>query len=242
MGGGTRAAAREEKELIRARDALAAERRRNAAAALAGEEQASGGQGLVARRSAADPFNGPGPRFADLVLQSVFGRRPRRRLSDADQVARSVARPAAPRQGHAPRLPFPARASAGHRAGESADGLGDAVVHDHGQLRCRFRRRTSGTARTCSTATATACSAPTSSTTAATSRWGIPGTISISPLARPPGGLGGLARGLSADPALQVVELAKQLRRGDGSRTRNGSRVSDAGEAAMRDRRAGTKP
>jgi len=32
-------------------------------------------------------------------------------------------------------------------------------------------------------------------------------------LPRPPGNLGGLARGLPPDPAVQVVELARQLRR-----------------------------
>jgi hypothetical protein len=71
---------------------------------------------------------------------------------------------------------------------------------------------TSGTATTCSSATATGSIAPTSSTAAATRRWGRPGATSTSP-PRSPGGLGGFARGLSPDAAVQVVELARQLRR-----------------------------
>ena len=68
-----------------------------------------------------------------------------------------------------------------------------------------------GTTR--SSATASGCSAPTSSTAAATRRWGAPGTISTSlPLGRQED-VGGLARGLPPDPAVQVVELARQLRR-----------------------------
>jgi predicted dithiol-disulfide oxidoreductase (DUF899 family) len=70
---------------------------------------------------------------------------------------------------------------------------------------------TSGTATTCSSATATGSIAPTSSTAAATRRWGRPGATSTSP-PRSPGGLGGFARGLSPDAAVQVVERARQLR------------------------------
>ena len=42
--------------------------------------------------------------------------------------------------------------------------------------------------------------------------------------ARPPGDLGGLAGGLPPDPAVQVVELARQLRTPRPRPTRNGSR------------------
>jgi predicted dithiol-disulfide oxidoreductase (DUF899 family) len=56
------------------------------------------------------------------------------------------------------------------------------------------------------------CSAPTSSTTVATSRWGhlgLPGHDR----ARAPGGVGGLARGLSPDPTVLVVAMARRVRR-----------------------------
>ena len=51
-----------------------------------------------------------------------------------------------------------------------------------------------------------------SSTTVATSGWGHL-ELPRHHAAGPAGGLGGLARGLSSDPDLQVVELARQLRR-----------------------------
>ncbi len=73
-----------------------------------------------------------------------------------------------------------ARAAGGYRAAEGADGLEDAVVHPHRQLRRRLRRGRMARHERVLSATATACSAPTSSTAAATSRWGAPGTTSTS--------------------------------------------------------------
>ena len=56
------------------------------------------------------------------------------------------------------------------------------------------------------------CSAPTSSTAAATRRWGPPGATSTSRRSAVRR-LGRTRRGLPPDPAVQVVELARQLRR-----------------------------
>ena len=97
----------------------------------------------------------------------------------------------------------------------------------------------SGTAPTRSSATATVSSAPTSSTAAATSD-GRHLELPRHHAARPPGGVGGFAGRLSADPDLQVVELARQLRPRRGARQEVGR-----GVGRRRGRlpgRAGAKP
>src|SRR5437867_2183136 len=99
-----------EKELTRARDAMAAARRRMPW--LAVEED----------------YEFDGPKGKASLLDLFDGRRPGR------------SRRPPQRAQHDARVRL-AGAAAGHRAREGADGLGDALVHDHRQLRSRFRRR-----------------------------------------------------------------------------------------------------
>ena len=73
-----------------------------------------------------------------------------------------------------------ARAAGGHRAAEGTNGLEDAVVHHHGQLRPRLRRGRVARHERVHPRRRQRCSAPTSSTTAATRRWGAPGPSSTS--------------------------------------------------------------
>ena len=131
------------------------------------------------------------------------------RLLDGGRPGRPRRPPERPR--HDPRLPL-ACTSGGHRAAEGANGLGDAVVHSHGQLRRRLRRgRVAWDKRVLPRR-----------------RSRVPHLLHQQPRRRadgeylelprhhaagPAGDLGGRARGLSPDPALQVVELARQLRR-----------------------------
>ena len=106
-----------------------------------------------------------------------------------------------------------ARAAAGHRAREGADGLGDAVVHDHGRLRRRLRRRR--VAR--------------HERVHPRRRPRVPHLLHRRPRrrgarehlelprhdrARAPGGVGGLAGGLPADAAVRVVDLARRAHDG----------------------------
>ena len=168
-----------EKAKTRARDALAAERRRMPWMAV--------GQGLCFRGAGrqgqpARPVRGPPA--ADRLPRLLRAGRVRLartclpRLLDGGRPGRPRRPSQRPR--HHPGLRL-ARAAGRHRAGEGTDGLDDAVVHPHRRLRCRLRRRRVAWHQRLLSATARACSAPISSTTAATSRWAAPGTTSTSP-------------------------------------------------------------
>ena len=165
-----------EKAQMRARDTLAAERRRMPWMAVKKAYEFEGPKGTV---SLLDLFEG---RRQLIVYRAffepgVFGW-PEHACRGCSLRGRSGRPPRPPeRPRHHPRIRL-ARAAGGHRPPEGADGLEDAVVHYHRQLRRRLRRRSSGMAITCSSATASVF-APTSSTAAATRRWGPPGAISI---------------------------------------------------------------
>ena len=189
-----------EKALTRARDALAAERRQMPWLAVEKEYEFDGpqGQGEPAR-----PVRGP----------PSADRLPRLLRTGRFRLARPClprmlpgSRPGRPRHPserprHHSRLRL-ARAAAGHRAREGADGLGDALVHHDRRLRHRLRRgRMAWHERL-------------------HPRWRqrVPHLLHQQPRrrsngehlelprpdrARAPGGLGGLARGLPPDPTVR---------------------------------------
>ena len=197
--------------MTRSRDALAAERRRMPWLAVDKKYEFDGTKGKV---SLLDLFEG---RRQLIVYRAffepgVFGwpeHACRGCSFGADQVAH-LAHSERPRHHLGLRL---TRAAGGHRAPVKARmDWDDALVHHHRQLRHRTSASMNGTATTCSSATASGCSAHTSSTTAATRPWEAPGATSTS-LRSAVRRSGRLARGLPSDPAVQVVELARHLRR-----------------------------
>src|SRR6266852_4902298 len=186
-----------EKALTRSRDAVAAERRRMPWMAVEKKYEFDGPEGKV---SLLDLFEG---RRQLIVYRAffepgVFGwpeHACRGCSLGADQVA------------HLAHLN--ARDTEGHRAPEGTNGLEDAVVHHHRQLRHRLRRGRVARPQ---------CIHP-------QRRQGVPHIPHQRPrrrgdgdhlelpryhAARPSGDLGGLARGLPPDPAVQVVELARR--------------------------------
>ena len=130
-----------EKELTRARDAMAAERRRMPWTAVNTAYEFEGPSGPA---SLLDLFEGR----QQLIVYRAFLEpgvhglaRPRvRRLLDGRQPGRPRRPPAPPEHHPGLRLPRPAGR---HPAGEGPHGLGDALVHDDGQLRRGLRRRPS---------------------------------------------------------------------------------------------------
>ena len=168
------------------------------------------------RRSYCKQFSGSMRWRLDALCSS------RRRLSDNDW---SVRRPRSDKRGSRLRFlrrsRFPERLEAVLNAIYAAFGNSweDASGADQ---RCRgtpsrtASTRTlawmSGTARMHSSATARGVFEPTSSTVAAMSKWGTLG-LSRHNCAGAAGGVGRLAGGLSADSAVQMVKLARQLRR-----------------------------
>ena len=200
-----------EKELTRARDALAAERRRMPRMAVEKDYRFEGPDGPA---SLLDLFDGPPPADRLPLLLRARRRRgwPEQRLRRL-LVRRRPGRPPRPpeRARHDARVRL-ARAAGGHRALEGADGLGASPGTRSPTTSTPTSASTSGTAPTPSSARATGSSAPTSSTAAATRRWAAPG-LPRHHRARPPGGVGGLAGGLPADPAVPVVELPRRVRR-----------------------------
>ena len=126
-----------EKANTRARDALAAERRRLPWMAVEATYAFEGPEG---RASLLDLFDG---RRQLIVYRAffepgVFGW-PEHACEGCSMVADQVAHVAhLNARDTTLRLRLPC-AAGGHRAPEDADGLGDAVVHPHGQLRCRLR-------------------------------------------------------------------------------------------------------
>ena len=169
----------EEKELTRARDALAAERRRMPWMAVEKEYEFDGPDG---RAEPARPVRRPPP--ADRLPRLLRARRARlararlRRLLAGGRPGRPRRPPQRARHNARVRL---ARAAGGHRAPEGADGLGDALVHAHRRLRRRLRRRRVARHQRLHPRRRPRSSAPTSSTTAATRRWAAPGATSTSP-------------------------------------------------------------
>ena len=186
-----------EKALTRSRDALAAERRRMPWMAVEKKYEFDGPKGKV---SLLDLFEG---RRQLIVYRAffepgVFGW-PEHACRGCSFVRRS-GRPPGPseRSRHHPRVRL-ARAAGGHRAPEGTNGLEDALVHHHGQLRHRLRRgRVARHERV-------------------HPRWrqGVPHLLHQQPrrradgehlelsrhhCARAPGGVGGLARGLPQTP------------------------------------------
>ncbi len=168
-----------EKAHTRARDALAAERRRMPWMAVKRTYAFEGPEG---KASLLDLFDG---RRQLIVYRAffepgVFGW-PEHACEGCSMVADQVAHVAHLNARDTTLVVRLARAAAGHRAPEGADGLGDdTMVHHHGRLRRRLRRGRVARHERVLSATAIACSAPTSSTTAATSRWAAPGTTSTS--------------------------------------------------------------
>ena len=165
------------------------------------------GQGEPARPVRGPPAAGHLPR----VLRARRDRlaRPRvPRLLDDGRPGRPPRPPERPRHHVRVRL---ARAAAGHRAAEGADGLDDALVHDHRRVRRRLRRgRVARHERVLPRR-----------------RPGVPHLLRQQPRrrgagqhlelprhdrARAAGDLGGLARGLPADRAVRLVELARRIR------------------------------
>ena len=143
------------------------------------------------------------------------------RLLDGGRPGRPPRPPERPR--HHARLRL-ARAAGRHRAPEGADGLGDALVHHHRQLRRRLRRRPVARPQRVHPRRRRACSAPTSSTAAATRRWAASGATSTStPLGRQETWEDS-PEGYPQTPTVQVVELARQLRRRTPRPTRSGSK------------------
>jgi hypothetical protein len=128
-----------EKALTRARDALAAERRRMPWMAVEKAYEFEGPQGKVCLL---DLFEGRRQLivYRALFEPGVFGwpdHACRGCSLGADQVAHLKHLNARDTT-----LAYASRAAAGrHRAPEGADGLGDALVHNHRQLRCGLRRR-----------------------------------------------------------------------------------------------------
>ena len=169
-----------EKELTRARDALAAERRRMPRMAVE-KDYALRGPGRPGEP--ARPVRGAPP--ADrlpLLLRARRGRLARERLPRLLVRRRPGRPPRAPeRPRHHARVRL-ARAAGGHRALEGADGLGRSPGTRSPTTSTPTSASTSGTAPTPSSATTTTgSSAPTSSTAAATRRWAAPGATSTSP-------------------------------------------------------------
>ena len=168
-----------EKELTRARDALAAERRRMPRMAVEKDYRVRGPgrPGEPARPVRRAP---PADRLP-LLLRARRGRLARARLLRLLVHGRPGRPPRAPeRPRHHARVRL-ARAAGGHRALEGADGLGRSRGTRSPTTSTPTSASTSGTAPTPSSATATRSSAPTSSTAAATRRWAAPGATSTSP-------------------------------------------------------------
>src|SRR5580704_9403419 len=198
----------QEKELTRARDALAAQRRRMPWLPVEKDYEFDGPKGQV---SLLDLFEGR----RQLVIYRAFlagcGRLARPRVPWLLDDGRPGRRPRPPeRQGHHVRLRL-ARPAAGHRAAEGEDGLGLALVHHHQRLGRRPRRGR----------------VPRHERVLPRRRPGVPHLFRRQPRrrgagqhlelprpgpARPPGDLGGLTRGLPADRAVRLVELARRVR------------------------------
>ena len=198
-----------EKELTRARDALAAERRRMPWLAVEKEYAFDGPAG---KASLLDLFEG---RRQLIVYRAFFEPGvygwPDHACIGCSLVADQVGPRRPPeRPGHHARVRLP-RAPGGHRTGEGADGLGDALVHDDRRVRRRLRRgRMARHERV-----------------HPRRRRGVPHLLRQQPRRRGDGGylelpghhrarasgrVGGLTRGLSPVRAVQVVELARRIR------------------------------
>ena len=198
-----------EKELTRARDALAAERRRMPWLAVEKEYEFDGPKG---KASLLDLFEG---RRQLIVYRAFFEPGvhgwPEHACIGCSMVADQVAH-VAHLNARDTTLVFASRApQTGHRAREGADGLGDALVHDDGRLRHRLRRgRVARHERV-----------------HPRRRPRVPHLLHQHPrrrgdgehlelprpdCARAPGGVGGLAGGLPPDPAVRVVDLARRIR------------------------------
>ncbi len=168
-----------EKELTRARDALAAERRRMPRMAVEKDYRFEGPDGPA---SLLDLFDGR----RQLIVYRFFYEPgvdgwPERGCGGCSFLADQVAH-LAHLNARDTTLAFVSRApQANIERWKARMGWEHPVVHAHGRLRRRLRRGASGTAPTPSSATATRSSAPTSSTAAATRRWGAPGPTSTSP-------------------------------------------------------------
>jgi hypothetical protein len=178
---------------------------------------AAGGEGLRVRRAQgpgepARPVRGP-PSAGHLprLLRAGRGRLARPRVPRLLADGRPGRRPRPPeRPGRHVRLRL-ARPAAGHRPAEEADGLVLALVHHYQRL---GRRPRGGRV-------------PRHERVLPRRRPGVPYLLRQQPRrrgarqhlelpgpgsARPPGDLGGLARGLSPDRAVQLVELARRVR------------------------------
>jgi hypothetical protein len=174
-----------EKELSRARDALAAERRRMPWVAVDKEYWFEGPAGRV---SFADLFEG---RRQLIVYRAFYGPEvttyaeggayPERACVGCSWVADQVAHP-----GHLharnTALAFASRAPPAEIKGLNAMGGLTSPGTRSPTTSTRTTTSTNGMAPTPSSARATGSSGPTSSTIAATSRWATPGTTSTSPL------------------------------------------------------------
>ena len=188
-----------------------------AGGAAAADAVAAGGEGLRVRGTArqgepARPVRGPPPAgHLPRLLRAGRGRLARPRVPRVFHDGRPGRRPRSPEcPGHHVRLRL-ARPAAGHRPAEEADGLVLALVHDHQRLGRRPRRGR----------------VPRHERVLPRRRPGVPHLLRQQPRrrgpgqhlelpgpdpARAPGDLGGLARGLPPDRAVQLVELARRVR------------------------------
>ena len=207
--------------MTRARDALAAERRRMPWLAV---EKAYEFDGPEGKASLLDLFEG---RRQLIVYRAffepgVFGW-PEHACRGCSMVADQVAHLAHLNARDTTLVVRLARAAGGHRAPEGADGLGDALVHHHRRLRRRLRRgRVARHQRL-----------------HPRRRPGVPHLLHQQPRrrgdgqhlelprhhrARPPGGVGGFARRLSADPDRTNGGTGTTATSPTPRPTRNGSR------------------
>ena len=198
-----------EKELTRARDALAAERRRMPWLAVEKEYEFDGPKG---KASLLDLFDG---RRQLIVYRAFFepgvNGWPEHACVGCSMVADQVAH-VAHLNARDTTLAFASRApQTDIERLKGTNGLGDALVHHHGRLRQGLRRgRVARHERV-----------------HPRRRQGVPHLLHQQPrrradgeylelprhhCARAPGGVGGLARGLPSDPAVRVVDLARRTK------------------------------
>ena len=208
-----------EKELTRARDALAAERRRMPRMAVEKDYAFEGPDGPA---SLLDLFEGR----RQLIVYRFFFEPgvdgwPERGCRGCSFMADQVAH-LAHLNARDTTLAFVSRApQADIERWKARMGWEHPLVHDHRRLRRRLRRgRVARHQRLLSATTTTGSSARTSSTSAATRRWAAPGATSTSPRSAARRMWEDSPEGYPQTQRLRVVEPPRRVRRGDRLRAR----------------------